>query len=129
MASMAVGLELRSPLLDYRIIEFGLSLPENLKVGSGFGKKILREIVAEYVPIELMNRPKKGFAIPRAEWLRGPLRDAASDLLFGNPTRNRGWLDTNVTKKIFERHLKGDDRDRILWSAITLELWARNWLD
>ena len=129
MASMAVGLELRSPLLDYRIIEFGLSLPENLKVGSGFGKKILREIVAEYVPIELMNRPKKGFAIPRAEWLRGPLRDAASDLLFGNPTRNRGWFNTNVTKKIFERHLKGDDRDRILWSAITLELWARNWLD
>jgi asparagine synthase (glutamine-hydrolysing) len=129
MASMAVGLELRSPFLDYRVIEFGLSLPDKLKVGKGFGKKILREMAAKYVPDELMNRPKTGFAIPRAEWLRGPLRDAASDLLFGNQTRNRGWFDTEATKKIFDRHVSGDNRDRILWPAITLELWARNWLD
>lgn len=129
MASMAVGLELRSPLLDYRVVEFGLSLPDDLKTQKNLGKIVLREMVSKYVPNELMDRPKKGFGIPRAEWLRGPLREMASDLLFGSQTRNRGWIDTTVARGYFNQHVEGKDRDRILWPLISLELWARNWLD
>ena len=129
MASMAVGLELRSPLLDYRVIEFGLSLPDNLKVKRNLGKIVLRELVSKYVSNELMDRPKKGFGIPRAEWLRGPLREMASDLLFGSQTKSRGWINAKEAQNYLDQHVKGRDRDRILWPLISLELWARTWLD
>lgn len=129
MASMAVGLELRSPFLDYRVVEFGLSLPNHLKVQKNLGKIVLREMVSKYVPNELMDRPKKGFGIPRADWLRGPLREMASDLLYGIQSKNRGWIDTKVAEGYFDQHIEGRNRDRILWPLITLELWARTWLD
>jgi len=129
MATMAVGLELRSPFLDYRVIEFGLSLPNHLKVQKNLGKIVLREMVSKYVPNELMDRPKKGFGIPRAEWLRGPLREMASDLLFGSQTQSRGWINTKEAQSYLDQHVRGKNRDRILWPLISLELWARRWLD
>jgi asparagine synthase (glutamine-hydrolysing) len=129
MASMAVGLELRSPFLDYRVIEFGLSLPNSLKVQKNLGKIALRELASKYVPNVLMDRPKKGFGIPRADWLRGPLREMASDLLYGSQTKSRGWINAKEAQRYLDQHVKGRDRDRILWPLITLELWARTWLD
>jgi asparagine synthase (glutamine-hydrolysing) len=86
-------------------------------------------LAEDFVPKEVIDRPKRGFAIPRAEWIRGPLRETIADLLFGKTTQNRGWIDTNRSQLIFQQHILGKDRDRIIWPLISLELWARNWID
>jgi asparagine synthase (glutamine-hydrolysing) len=129
MASMVNGLEVRSPFLDYRLIEFGLSLPADFKVTRTQGKSILRHMAEGFVGKEILRRPKMGFAIPRAEWIRGPLKELSAEILFGKRTESRGWIDTQFTMKMFDEHIRGRNRDRMLWPALCLELWARTWLD
>jgi asparagine synthase (glutamine-hydrolysing) len=129
MSSMAASLELRSPFLDDRVVEFGIQLPSRLKVSRSKGKLLLRRIASDYVSREIVDRPKKGFGVPRADWIRGPLREISSDLLFGNRTKSRGWTNSDYLQRLFEEHLKGRDRDRILWPALSLEMWARTWID
>lgn len=80
-ASMAVGLETRAPLLDYKVIEFAWQLPPSQKMREGQGKWILRRLRERYVPPALFERPKQGFGVPHGSWLRGPLRDWAESLL------------------------------------------------
>jgi asparagine synthase (glutamine-hydrolysing) len=129
MASMGVGLELRSPLLDFRLVEFGFSLPLELKINGSIGKILLREILRDYMPDYDWKKRKQGFAIPIAEWLRGPLKEIAADLLFGTRTQQRGWYNCEKLRDYFFAHQLGRDRHRILWNPIMLEIWARNWLD
>jgi asparagine synthase (glutamine-hydrolysing) len=128
LATMANSLELRSPLLDHDVIEWANSLPAKFKVAGGKSKNILKDIARTLVPAELIDRPKMGFAIPRAEWLRNELRQITHDLLTDEVARSRGWFDQHEIHKILSEHQSGQDRDSIIWPALCLELWARNWL-
>lgn len=128
-SSMFNSVELRSPFLDHKIVEFGLTLPENLKILRYKSKFVLREIAMELLPISLVDRPKKGFSIPRSEWLRIQLYDLMNDLLTDSTARNRGWFDYRQVKSLIRQHKSGKNRDDLLWPMIMIELWARNWVD
>ncbi len=129
VASMANSLEVRSPFLDYRVVEFGLSLPAEYKIGGGENKHILREIARGLVPPMLINRPKMGFGIPRAKWLREDLKDLVQDVLLDERSRSRGWYQFNKVEVILENHQRGLELDSLIWPMFMLELWAKTWID
>jgi len=129
IASMANSLEVRSPFLDYRVVEFGLSLPWKYKIGKGENKHILREIARELIPKDLIDRPKMGFGIPRSRWLRNELRDTVSEVLHDKDSLSRGWFNHQEVVKILKLHQEGYDQDHLIWPMFTLQLWAKTWLD
>ncbi len=129
MATMANSLELRSPLLDHELIEWVTTLPTSFKVRGRTGKFMLKDIARSLVPRELVDRPKMGFAIPRADWLRTGLREMAHDLLTDSSAKERGWFDAREVEKVLADHASGHDRDSLIWPMLMLELWARRWLD
>ena len=129
MASMANSLEVRSPFLDYRVIEFGLSLPAKYKVGGGENKHILREIARDLVPSKLIDRPKMGFGIPRARWLREDLKGPVQEILLSERSRSRGWYQFDKVEEILRRHNQGIELDSLIWPMFMLELWAKTWID
>lgn len=123
-ATMACSLEGRVPLLDHRIAEFAASLPMNLKNRDGKGKWILREVLYRYVPKELIERPKKGFSLPVAEWLRGPLKEWASSLLDSKRIDKEGFLESSLIQTKWSEHLSGKrDWSAQLWSVLMFQLW------
>jgi asparagine synthase (glutamine-hydrolysing) len=129
IATMANGLELRSPMLDVNVIEWGVSLPRKYKIKGFETKHILKDVARSLVPPNLIDRPKMGFGIPRAEWLRTDLNEMVSDLLTDSTAANRGWFNANEVERHLSDHKSGIDRDQILWPMLMLELWARTWLD
>jgi asparagine synthase (glutamine-hydrolysing) len=129
IATMANGLELRSPMLDVNVIEWGVSLPRKYKIKGFETKHILKDVARSLVPPNLIDRPKMGFGIPRAEWLRTDLHEMVSDLLTDSTAANRGWFNANEVERHLRDHKSGIDRDQILWPMLMLELWARTWLD
>ena len=129
IATMANGLELRSPMLDVDVIEWGVSLPRKYKIKGFETKHILKDVARSLVPPNLIDRPKMGFGIPRAEWLRTDLHEMVSDLLTDSTAANRGWFNANEVERHLRDHKSGIDRDQILWPMLMLELWARTWLD
>jgi asparagine synthase (glutamine-hydrolysing) len=127
-ASMGVSLEVRCPLLDPTIMEFAWSLPSSMRLGPDGGKLILRNLLARYVPRELFERPKKGFNVPIAEWLRGPLRDWAEDLLDPHRLHQEGFLRADAVRRIWQEHLTGRrSHDFLLWSLIMFQAWYDVW--
>jgi asparagine synthase (glutamine-hydrolysing) len=129
IATMANSLELRSPLLDVNVVEWGVSLPSKFKIKGFETKHILKDVARSLVPAELIDRPKMGFGIPRAEWLRGGMKELVIDILTCTTATQRGWFNPNQVKKMIDAHMAGEDRDNILWPILMLELWARTWLD
>src|SRR5262249_19685973 len=127
-ASMAVSLEVRPPLLDHRLVEFAWMLPAHMRIRNGETKWLLRRVLDRYVPRALIERPKMGFGIPLAAWLRGPLRDWAEDLL--DPQRlGGGLLDTTAVRKLWLEHLDGGRNwAYALWAILMLEAWRRRWI-
>jgi asparagine synthase (glutamine-hydrolysing) len=125
-ASMAVGLEAREPLLDHRLASFAFRLPPGLKVRNGRGKWPLRALLARHLPPALFERPKMGFAVPIADWLRGPLRPWAEELLSPAAVAATGWLDPGAVSGLWARHLSGrDNLHHELWTALMLQDWMR----
>ncbi|MDB5347851.1 MAG: asparagine synthase, glutamine-hydrolyzing [Schlesneria sp.] len=123
-ATMHVGLESRSPLLDHRVIEFAMSLPDRMLVRNGVTKWIMRDVLYRHVPRSLIDRPKKGFAVPIAEWLRGPLRAWAEHLLDHKSISGAGYLDAQVIQKIWQEHLVGGcNRAPQLWNVLMFQSW------
>jgi asparagine synthase (glutamine-hydrolysing) len=129
IATMANSLELRSPLLDVNVVEWGVSLPRKYKIKGFETKHILKDVARSLVPAELIDRPKMGFGIPRAEWLRTGMREMVIDTLTDTTATQRDWFDGIEVKKVIDSHMAGDDKDSIIWPILMLELWARTWLD
>ena len=129
IASMANSLELRSPLLDVNVIEWGISLPRKYKIKGFETKHMLKDVARSLVPSELIDRPKMGFGIPRAEWLRGGMKEMVIDTLTDDTAIQRNWFNKNEVKRVIDLHMSGDDKDSVLWPMLILELWARTWLD
>ncbi|MEN3341502.1 MAG: hypothetical protein V7644_906 [Actinomycetota bacterium] len=126
IASMAHSLELRSPLLDHRVVELGLSLPSSLKVGGRQGKLALRRAFAELLPPEVATRGKSGFGVPLAAWLRGRLRPLAADVLLDERALARGWFRRGAVERLFDEHAQGRaDHGHRIWTLLMLELWQR----
>lgn len=130
-ASMAVSLECREPLLDYRLAEFARSLPVQFHLEAHEGKRVLREVLYRYVPRELVDRPKMGFAVPLARWLRKDLKVWAEDVLLGYQDRLGGLFDGDQVKRLWTEHQGGrHDHKTILWHLLVLRHWllCRRWV-
>jgi len=127
-ASMAVSLEARVPLLDHRVVEYAWTLPKDIKLRDGVGKWPLRQILYRFVPESIIDRPKSGFAVPLSEWLRGPLKEWAFDLLSVDALQNDLGLKPEPILKAFHDHLKGDgNHAEALWNILMLQSWMRRW--
>jgi asparagine synthase (glutamine-hydrolysing) len=129
IATMANSLELRSPMLDVSVVEWGVSLPSKYRIKGFETKHILKDVARSLVPSNLVDRPKMGFGIPRADWLRTDMKDMTVDLLTDHTATQRDWFNQVEVNKIIKLHMSGQDRDNELWPMLMLELWARNWLD
>src|SRR5207245_1868847 len=126
-ASMGVSLESRIPLLDPRVVEFAWRLPLTLKVRASQTKWILRQILYRYVPRALVERPKSGFAIPVTEWIRGPLRDWAEELLDRKRIDREGYLASEPIWTRWREHLSArHDHSGALWSVLMFQAWLEN---
>lgn len=123
-AAMAVGLETRMPYLDHRLAEFAWSLPMSYRTTRNRGKLVIRDLLAKYLPPRLFDRPKQGFGIPLAAWLRGPLRSWAEDLLF-SPSPLPELLNQDAVLEYWHAHQSGQDRQRELWTLLSLRSWLR----
>jgi len=130
IASMAHSLELRSPLLDHRVLELGLALPDRLKQRGREGKVALRRAFADDLPAAVASRGKAGFGVPLAAWFRGELRPLARELLLDERARSRGWFRSEAVERLFADHDEGRaDNGHRLWTLVMLELWQRAHVD
>jgi asparagine synthase (glutamine-hydrolysing) len=127
--SMAVGLEVRVPLVDHRLVEFAWSLPSDLKIRDRQGKWVLRQVLDRRIPRELMDRPKMGLSVPVAEWLRGPLRTWADCLLDEERLKREGVLAPRPIRCAWSALLQGrDDAALGLWAVLMFQAWHERWL-
>jgi asparagine synthase (glutamine-hydrolysing) len=124
---MAVALEVRVPLLDHRLVELSWRLPHHLKMRGGRGKWLLRQIAYKYLPEALLERPKMGFGVPIGEWLKGPLKSWAEDLLSPAGLSAAGLLDPGPIEKKWSEHQTGiRNWQHFLWNVLMLEAWRRD---
>jgi asparagine synthase (glutamine-hydrolysing) len=126
-ASMAVSLEARVPILDHRVVEFSWQLPRRFKVRDGRGKWILRQILYKHVPSPMVDREKMGFSVPLAQWLAGPLREWAGDLLVSDSAS--GFLRPTSVARRWDGFLAGDTSSAAgIWALVMFRAWENYWL-
>ena len=125
-ASMASSLETRLPLLDHRIVEFAWSIPLEMKLQNKRSKWLLREVLKRYLPYNLIDRPKSGFAVPIAKWLKGPLKNWADELLDEKLIDSQEFLSSKSIKSIWNEHLSGKQNwSKKLWTILMFQSWLK----
>lgn len=130
IATMAYGLEARSPFLDHELMEFAAALPATLKVRGHEKKIVLRDALADWLPRDLLDRPKQGFGVPLARWLREDLREFAYDVLLDPASIDRGYFRRPAVEQLLSRHAEGrEDNSSQLWTLLFAELWHREYVD
>jgi asparagine synthase (glutamine-hydrolysing) len=123
-ATMAVSLESRAPFLHPDVVEFAWRIPPSQQVRDGQGKWLLRQVLYKYVPRELIERPKMGFGVPIADWLRGPLREWADALISPDRLRREGYLAPEPIRKAWTEHQSGSaDNSHLLWGILMFQAW------
>lgn len=126
-ASMAVSLEMRAPYLDRNVAEFALGLPLSLKIRKGRSKWIMREALSRFIPDNLLERPKMGFAVPIGDWLRDPLRDWAEELLNESRLKREGFFNPTPIRRKWAEHLVGtSDWQYHLWDILMFQAWLES---
>jgi len=123
-ASMACSLETRVPFLDFRLIELSWRLPQDMKIRDNQSKWAIRQILYKYVPKELINRPKAGFAVPIGQWLRGFLRKWAEELIDESKLKEQGFFDSLYVNQLWVEHqsFKRDHTNK-LWAVLMFQAW------
>ena len=130
VASMAHGLETRSPLLDHVLLEWAARIPAEIKMKGGTTKALLKAAMAPYLPREILHRKKMGFGVPLERWFRRELRELAHDTLLGQPARERGIMRPDYVRRLLDEHGAGTRNHHTrLWALLMLELWFRSWID
>jgi asparagine synthase (glutamine-hydrolysing) len=128
VASMACSLECRSPFLDHRLVEFALSLPLSWRLRGRTTKRILKDWAADFLPREILQRPKMGFGVPIGEWFRGELREWLRESLLSPAALSRRVFRATWLEDLLAAHLSGRaNYEAPLWSLLMLELWFRRW--
>jgi len=129
IASMANSLEARSPFLDHRMIELCAALPSAYKLKGRTSKWLLRRLMQDRLPPDILRRPKMGFGVPVGEWLRGELRPLLDDVLLAPGARLDAWVRPEAVRSLVSAHLaRASDYTDKIWSLLWLELWAREFL-
>ena len=130
IASMANGLELRSPLLDHRILELAATFPTKWKSKDGLGKVILKDVSKKHLPFETLKKPKSGFSVPLGEWLRGPLNRWVGGIVLGDKLAKRKIFRPDRLARLFDDHKRGRRNwKHTLYSIVMLELWFEHFID
>jgi asparagine synthase (glutamine-hydrolysing) len=130
IATMAFGLEGRSPLLDHEVMEFCAALPVDYKRQGTDGKRLLKRLARRLVPADVIDRPKKGFSVPIEHWFRHELADTVRDVLCGRRCRERGILQPATVERIVREHQTGThDWHEQIWILLMLELWCQTYID
>lgn len=122
-ASMGVSLETRAPFLNHKVVEYAWNMPMEMKINQGKGKWALRKILENYVPNNLINRPKMGFGVPIDKWLRGPLKEWYSDLLNEDTLRKDGYFDFKKIDILKREHQIGKNHHHKLWNILIFQSW------
>jgi asparagine synthase (glutamine-hydrolysing) len=126
VATMAHGLEARAPLLDQEVMRFALALPDEWLLDRSGGKKILRAVLARYLPLALFERPKQGFSIPLKTWFIGSTRSVAASIAMSERLLDTGWFRPTGLKTIIDEHTVGlRDHSQRIFSLIVLDEWLR----
>lgn len=130
VASMAHGLEARSPLLDHELLEWAARIPAEIRMPRGRTKALFKAAMAPYLPPEILNRRKMGFGCPIDHWLRRELKEMAYDTLLGSAAADRGLFLPRYVRRLLEEHCSGKRNHHTrLWALLMLELWFRTWID
>jgi asparagine synthase (glutamine-hydrolysing) len=128
-AGMSISLEGREPLLDHRIIEFAAQLPESLKMKGGNKKYLLKNIVHDYVPKKIMERPKMGFGVPVFDWLRNDLKHYADEFMSDAAFAKHGLFNQTAVHHIMQQFFKGDrNYNSLFWYLLMFQLWYKKWM-
>jgi asparagine synthase (glutamine-hydrolysing) len=128
--SMSTSIESRVPFLDHQLVEFAARLPEQLKLNGFTTKRILREAVRGLLPESILTRPKMGFPVPFANWMRGRWGHAAADVLLDRRTKERGLTQPAAVTRLLEAHRTGRrPAGDAIWALLNLELWFRTFID
>ncbi|HNS42854.1 MAG TPA: asparagine synthase C-terminal domain-containing protein, partial [Taishania sp.] len=129
-ATMSVSLEGREPLLDHRLIEWAATLPDNFKYNKGVKKYILREIAHQYIPEQLLNRPKMGFAIPIAKWLANELRPYVDNYINEERITQQGLFNWQYVSKLKTNFYSGKkELDVKIWYLLMFQMWYEKWME
>ena len=126
LASMFNSVELRSPLLDRELAEYVYGLPDKYLIRGLNKKRLLKDIAHGLIPKSILKRPKMGFGVPLADWLRADLKELMFNTLSKNRTQLNSWIDMNVIDDLANRHQNGEDHSRTLWPVLALALWVEN---